>query len=124
MPTKPKHPCRWPGCPELTDGRYCAKHQHQSNADYERYRRDPGTKARYGPAWAKIRRSFLNRNPLCEECMRTGKMTPATEVHHMIPLVQGGTHAYSNLQALCHSCHSRKTVAEAGHWTPKQKGYV
>ncbi|MCR1954151.1 HNH endonuclease, partial [Clostridioides mangenotii] len=23
MPKKPKRPCSYPGCPELTDGRFC-----------------------------------------------------------------------------------------------------
>lgn len=26
MPKKQKRPCSYPGCPELTDGRYCEKH--------------------------------------------------------------------------------------------------
>ena len=40
MPRKPKKPCSYPGCPELTDGRYCEKHQKQENAHYEKYDRD------------------------------------------------------------------------------------
>ena len=31
MPTKPKHPCGYPGCPNLTDRRYCPEH----GVDYE-----------------------------------------------------------------------------------------
>lgn len=26
MPTKPKRPCKHPGCPRLTGGRYCELH--------------------------------------------------------------------------------------------------
>lgn len=26
MPTKPKRPCKHPGCPRLTSGRYCELH--------------------------------------------------------------------------------------------------
>ena len=34
----------------------------------------------------------------------------ATEVHHVIPLEQGGTSEWSNLVALCKRCHSRETA--------------
>lgn len=27
MPRKPKSPCRYPGCPNLSDGVYCEKHR-------------------------------------------------------------------------------------------------
>ena len=36
MPCKPKRPCAYPGCPELTDGRYCAEHQKIITAHYNR----------------------------------------------------------------------------------------
>ena len=26
MPRKPKHPCHYPGCPKLTDNRFCEEH--------------------------------------------------------------------------------------------------
>ena len=44
MPRKPKHPCGYPGCKELTDRRYCEKHEKLVNKQYERYGRDPSTK--------------------------------------------------------------------------------
>ena len=34
MPGKPKKPCAYPGCPNLTDGRYCSKHQQKVNSNY------------------------------------------------------------------------------------------
>ncbi len=39
MPRKPKRPCSFPGCPELTDGRYCDMHQRQEDAYYNKYER-------------------------------------------------------------------------------------
>lgn len=27
MPRKPKRPCSFPGCPNLTDGRFCEEHE-------------------------------------------------------------------------------------------------
>ena len=40
MPSKPKKPCAYPGCPNLTDGRYCPEHQQKVNSNYEKYGRD------------------------------------------------------------------------------------
>ena len=31
---------------------------------------------------------------------------------HIVPIEQGGTHAVANLQPLCRSCHSAKTMRE------------
>jgi hypothetical protein len=47
MPRKPKRPCSFPGCPELTDGRYCDMHQRQMDAYYNKYERDPQTRKCY-----------------------------------------------------------------------------
>lgn len=48
MPRKPKHPCDFPGCKELVDGRFCEEHTKVRNSQYEKYNRDPNTKRRYG----------------------------------------------------------------------------
>ena len=50
MPKMPKRPCGFPGCPNLTAGRFCEAHAKQENRRYERYQRDPATKRRYGRA--------------------------------------------------------------------------
>ena len=60
-----------------------------------------------------IRPSFLRDNPLCVVCERNGLCEPATEVDHINPISQGGAwDDWSNLQALCKRCHSRKTAKE------------
>lgn len=66
----------------------------------------------YGWKWAKLRRSFLTRHPLCVDCTRRDIVEPATEVDHIRPLRDGGTNDWSNLQPLCKSCHSRKTAID------------
>ena len=58
MPRKPKRPCSYPGCPNLTDGRFCPEHEKMEAKRYERYDRDPNTKRRYGRAWKRIRDSY------------------------------------------------------------------
>lgn len=55
MPMKPKRPCSFPGCPNLTDRRFCPEHEKLEAQRYERYDRDPATKRRYGRAWKRIR---------------------------------------------------------------------
>lgn len=121
MPYKPKRPCSHPGCPKLTAGRFCEEHQREENKRYEKYDRDPAVRQRYGRAWKRIRDSHIAAFPLCEMCRKQGKVTAAEEVHHIIPLSCGGTHAEDNLMSLCTSCHSEITAKEGGRWTPKHK---
>ncbi|HHV04214.1 MAG TPA: HNH endonuclease [Bacteroidales bacterium] len=52
---------------------------------------------------------------VCEECKKQGKLTP-TEVHHIKPMSEGGTHDWDNLMSLCKSCHSRITSVSGGRW--------
>jgi len=116
MPRKPKRPCSHPGCPKLTDGRFCLEHDKQEAKRYEKYQRDPATRKRYGRAWKRIRDKYISAHPLCEECTKADKLTPAEEVHHIVPLSKGGTHAVTNLMSLCTSCHSEITAREGGRW--------
>ena len=116
MPMKPKRPCSFPGCPRLTDGRYCEEHAKLEAQRYERYGRDPAAKKRYGRAWKRIRGRYIRAHPLCERCKKNGKITPAEEVHHIKPLAHGGTNDESNLMSLCKRCHSEITAKEGGRW--------
>ena len=36
MPRKPKRPCSYPGCPNLTDGRFCEEHESLEQRRYEK----------------------------------------------------------------------------------------
>lgn len=62
---------------------------------------------RYARAWKHIRDSYVQQHSLCELCQEKGLLVPTEEVHHKIPLSEGGTHARDNLIALCKSCHAR-----------------
>jgi len=116
MPFKPKRPCSYPGCPKLTYGRFCEEHTKEETKRYERNQRDPAMKKRYNRTWKRIRDRFLGEHPLCERCQKEGRLTPAEEVHHIVPLSRGGTHATDNLMALCTGCHSTITAKEGGRW--------
>ena len=114
MPKKPKRPCSFPGCPKLTDGRFCEEHEKLENKRYEKYDRDPAVRRRYGRAWKRIRDSYVQLHPLCELCQEKGLLVSTEEVHHRIP--EGGTHARENLIALCKPCHARIHAARGDRW--------
>ena len=88
MPRKPMKPCAIPGCPNLTEGRYCEKHQRQENKRYEKYDRDPAVRRRYGRVWKRIRDSYVKTHPFCELCYEKGVIVPVEEVHHRCRLLK------------------------------------
>lgn len=116
MPWRPKHPCQYPGCPNLTYGKYCEKHERMYNSDYEKYERDPRTKKRYGRSWQRTRAAYAKAHPFCEQCLKEGRLTPVEQVHHKIPLSEGGTNDWDNLMSLCASCHARIHAKRGDRW--------
>lgn len=61
-------------------------------------------------AWQRLRAMVLAERPLCAHCFERGLIVPATDVDHMDG--DPGNNARSNLQSLCHACHSIKTMRE------------
>lgn len=120
MPMKPKRPCSYPNCPNLTDGRFCEEHQRLEYKRYEKYDRNPATRKRYGTTWRKVRASYVKAHPYCELCFQQGLMKEVEEVHHKLPLSEGGTHDTSNLISLCKSCHSRIHASDGSKWHKKK----
>ena len=116
MPKKPKHPCHHPGCPKLTDERFCEEHKKLHNQNYEKYGRDKAVHRRYGRAWTRIRASYVKTHPFCELCYEGGKIVPVEEVHHKVPLAEGGTHDRDNLISLCRSCHAKLHAERGDRW--------
>ena len=72
-------------------------------------RRPSATARGYGGLWPKVRARQLVRQPLCEVCLEAGRTTLAQDVHHRVPLRQGGDNSPENLESLCHMHHSQKT---------------
>ena len=74
------------------------------------------TERGYGWNWVKLRKFILERDAyLCQECYRRKKLTPATDVDHIVPKSAGGTDDESNLQSLCMACHKMKSMLESGN---------
>lgn len=64
--------------------------------------------------WRQVRISVLSRQPLCQACLCSGRVTAATHVDHVFAWKKIGKAAfYRNLfQSLCLNCHSVKTAHE------------
>lgn len=64
--------------------------------------------------WRALRKLKLAQDPLCEDCRDHGRVEPASQVHHMEPLVRRPDLAYSmeNLLSVCTTCHSRREAEE------------
>lgn len=115
--------CRHATCSEVTkhDSGYCETHA--------RFRFVPSTKKRQtkkrqrdpfyvSSAWINCREKIIKARPLCEDCRRN----PSTHVDHITPRSRGGADLDPwNLQALCHSCHSRKTAIYDGAFGNEKK---
>ena len=111
MPTRPKVPCKHPGCPELVPvgTKYCDLHRPLHPEEVRSaFRRG------YGKAWQRESKRFLEANPLCENCAKEGRFVRATVVDHKTPH-RGDERLFwdkGNWQALCKRCHDKKTATE------------
>lgn len=113
MALRPNKPCRAKGCQVLTRaaGGYCDEHADQAKAWATRQGSGRG-----GRPWRRTREEVLKRDSYlcqCEDCKRLGRVRPAHEVDHVVPLAQGGTDSLSNLAAINHDCHRVKTLRES-----------
>lgn len=64
--------------------------------------------------WKNLSAAYRREHPLCEQCAKEGRITPADVVDHIREISDGGALMdWENLQSLCHSCHNKKTKAAA-----------
>lgn len=107
MPYSAATLCRAAGCTRLSapGSGYCVDHRRARGR-----RRGSSTQQGYGARWRKVRRMQLQREPLCHDCKEEGRVTPATDVHHIVKREDGGKDKFDNLMSLCHSCHSSRTA--------------
>lgn len=65
--------------------------------------------------WQKLRNSYLMEHPLCENCLKHNKVTPATCVHHKLIIsskeseleMRNVAFDSNNLMSLCNDCHNK-----------------
>jgi 5-methylcytosine-specific restriction protein A len=101
---------------------YCERHQNCAQAlDRKIFTKRGKSKQWHGlyesAEWRKVRAAFLKKYPICFIC---GK--PATIADHIIPHRGDLTLFYdeNNLQPMCQSCHSRKTMRENNNFHPSK----
>ncbi|WP_263079239.1 HNH endonuclease [Endozoicomonas sp. Mp262] len=116
MPARTKKACRKRGCSGTTRERhgYCERHGDLAHSYARKQRREGSASQRgYGAAWQKLRRAVLERDGyLCQECRRQGIAKTANHVDHIKAKAFGGDDSLDNLQALCPTCHHRKSGRE------------
>lgn len=111
MPKRAARPCSHPGCPNLVTRPgtwFCEEHLAEKQRNESAQRRKDGTHADYGSSWRAVSAKFLQANPFCACGLR------AVLVHHIVERRDGGTDDYSNLKAMCKSCHSRLHARSRG----------
>ena len=84
------------GCPNYAiKNSRCAEHQHLAH-------RSPSSIERNTPEFQRLRRRLLKqRGSRCERCGRAG----GVQLHHKLPVAQGGRSEPENLVFLCTACH-------------------
>lgn len=77
-----------------------------------------------GQRWQDTRLAYLAANPLCEDCLKTGKVVPGKAVHHIIERVDAPELAYDwdNLESTCNACHNKKRTKKLGENKPDPRG--
>ena len=118
MPALPNKPCNYPGCPVTTTSRYCDKHKKHIQKQYDK-QRGSRIERGYTNDWIKYSRNYRQRNPLCVICLRDNIIKPSQHTDHINPVSGPRDPQFwnpDNHQALCASCHSKKTVKEDGGW--------
>lgn len=63
--------------------------------------------------WRSLRAVKFANNPLCEVCLKVGRVTQTDEIHHIIPFYNGVevvewlAFDYDNLLSVCFKCHDK-----------------
>ena len=83
------------------------------------------------PAWKNIRDVAMKRDAwLCVDCAKSGRITPAEEVHHIIPLTPDNiddtdiTLNLDNLVSVCRECHKARHKTHQRRYSVDELGHV
>ena len=64
--------------------------------------------------WRKLREAHISKQPLCQSCMRHGRVKAANVVHH-VDAHRGRWHLFvepNNLESVCDHCHNSEMQHE------------
>ena len=118
MPKKPNKPCPGRGprrnsCPNLIKSPekccpQCMVYAKKETRQYDKERGSSGERG-YDATWQKLRDIKANRDPLCEECLKSKKVKPLEIVHHIKPIEEYPELRLmmENLMSLCNDCHEQ-----------------
>ena len=117
-----KRRCKHPTCNELVSvtDKYCDKHKttREQQYNYNRRRYDREYLNFYNSArWRRLREQILMQNHyICVRCGRQAEM-----VDHIVPTKVDWNRRLdpSNMQAMCWSCHNRKTEEDNKRYPKK-----
>lgn len=87
-----------------------------NNQAYYQQRRKERQKIYNTSTWQRLRLSYMQQHPLCEECLKKGIIKSAKDIHHIISFMTTDDMCErerlafdsNNLQALCRDCHCEK----------------
>ena len=109
-PWKTKKPCRICGVAVSSDN-YCESHKSKEGTWGKRGEESRNRISIYKTKrWKQIRMIVIREQPICAT---PGCNSPSDHVDHIISIARGGAvYERENLQGLCASCHSKKTINE------------
>ena len=111
MPSSPPIACRCGG--RSRDGvcDRCGPRRKQYQRDYDS-RRGTSTERGYDYEWQQFRKRYLAEHPLCCDCKEQGVIAGATDVHHVMKLVDHPEYKYDEawLFGLCKMHHDKRTA--------------
>ena len=117
----PNKACQGAGCSNLCKTSYCekctGKRAVTKRVATVRYDLERGTASSrgYNSKWNAFSKIYRRNNPLCVICLADKKLTATYCVDHIKPISGPDDPEFfneDNLQALCLSCHSKKTAEE------------
>lgn len=86
----------------------------KSNTAQVEVKKENYGQGRGGRPWRRLKQKIHERdNWTCCQC---GRVTMDLECDHIVNQARGGSDDESNLQSLCKSCHSKKTLQESSVW--------
>lgn len=114
--------CTYPGCNCLVStGTRCPKHTTAKKGGFsgKRTKSSEWHALYYSARWRQLRKDFLKKFPFCFVCGEK-----ATIADHITPHRGNPDLFYNedNLQPMCQSCHSKKTLRENGFFRERKQG--